>query len=533
MRSSEEIRRGRWSTYALLGFAALLIAAGRIAVVSSREGDTAFQSANDRSRWATISALVEDGTYAIDRQIAITSPDGRHPWDTIDKVYHRGRDGQLHHYSSKPTLYPTLVAGIYYVVYFIGGMTLTDQPIYVTRIVLACVNLPLLAIFIAATCHVIEQTVRSDFGRRLAVGVTCFGTMLLPFTLALNNHLPAAAAGAVLLWIFVTQAQRLNETMTASVDLRYWFPAGLAGGFLAANELPALSMAVFFIPLIFLLQKWAVVPYLSGMLVVAFGFFFTNYLAHQSLRTAYAHRGDGAVVAEISFTDPGSADAAVREALREQRLLKLDGSLQMERQSAGRWLVQTSGNRRFVLQRLDEPNQYHLRYWDDWYDYPGSYWREGTRRGVDRGEPNTLRYLFHMTLGHYGLFLITPFWLLLPLGFTRGLRSGSSDLRRLVGAILLASLVCLTFYALRPTIDRNYGGVSCCLRWMLWFAPFWLFVCAAGLDWINDSRRREWWWCLVILLAAGSVFSAATCLDTPWQAPWPYRYGQFLGWIES
>ncbi|HUG92344.1 MAG TPA: hypothetical protein VML55_16010 [Planctomycetaceae bacterium] len=42
-------------------------------------------SANDRSRWATVRALVHDGTYRIDGVIAPPGPGGR-SWDTIDKV---------------------------------------------------------------------------------------------------------------------------------------------------------------------------------------------------------------------------------------------------------------------------------------------------------------------------------------------------------------------------------------------------------------------------------------------------------------
>ena len=64
-----------------------------------------FLSANDRSRWCTIRALVEHGTYEID---AITA---QPRWDTIDKVRHRNRDGQQRFYSSKPPLLPTLKSG--------------------------------------------------------------------------------------------------------------------------------------------------------------------------------------------------------------------------------------------------------------------------------------------------------------------------------------------------------------------------------------------------------------------------------------
>ena len=71
-----------------------------------------FLSANDRSRWCTVRALVEPdmrvegAPYAIDK--VIQDPN----WDTIDMVKHDG-----HLYSSKPPLMATLMAGIYWIIY--------------------------------------------------------------------------------------------------------------------------------------------------------------------------------------------------------------------------------------------------------------------------------------------------------------------------------------------------------------------------------------------------------------------------------
>ena len=72
-----------------------------------------FLSANDRSRWCTIRALVDDGTYAIDQ--IVTNPEEYARWQTIDMVKHAS-SGQPHLYSSKPTLLPTLLAGEYFLI---------------------------------------------------------------------------------------------------------------------------------------------------------------------------------------------------------------------------------------------------------------------------------------------------------------------------------------------------------------------------------------------------------------------------------
>ena len=119
----------RRKTYFTLALVALALTAGRISVVTGRDGTTAFLSANDRSRWCTVASLVEHGTYAIDTQIEIVDPIRRHihPWQTIDKVRHLGPDDQQHYYSSKPPLFPTIVAGVYQIVQLATGISASSS----------------------------------------------------------------------------------------------------------------------------------------------------------------------------------------------------------------------------------------------------------------------------------------------------------------------------------------------------------------------------------------------------------------------
>ena len=56
----------RRTAYGLLILAALGTMLGRLATLHSPLGKTPLLSANDRSRWATIRALVDHGTYQID-----------------------------------------------------------------------------------------------------------------------------------------------------------------------------------------------------------------------------------------------------------------------------------------------------------------------------------------------------------------------------------------------------------------------------------------------------------------------------------
>ncbi len=522
------------ATIRVIILVALAITAGRIATVTSKEGDTAFLSANDRSRWCTVASLVERGTYVIDEQIKITDKKmkNRRPWATIDKVRHLGSDGEQHYYSSKPPLLPTLVAGVYWVVNLCTGMRLTDQPIYVARLILALVNLPLLAVFYWATINAISRVCRHQWAQVVAALSTCFGTMLLPFAISLNNHLPAAAATAVTIWLYFFAAEKLNNQEsgeTQPVAFSIWLASGIAAAFAAANELPALSMTVFWFLLMAILHRASILPFMLGVAIVAIGFFGTNWLAHESLRPAYMHRGNGPLIATLASTaESPDVEMAqeIREVLNEKEGVSTETELIINTSDEDqRWVVE-AGPKRFAL--LRDEQIWQLANWDDWYEYSDSYWRDGVRRGVDRGEPSRTTYLFQMTFGHHGLFSLTPIWLLLPFGLIRGLAVGPPDFRRLAFAVLVATVVCLLFYLNRPLIDRNYGGVSICFRWMLWFAPLWLVMIAPVMESFGSVTWRRF---LIVGLLAFSVFSMSMSLATPWQSPWLYQFWQFLGWI--
>ena len=308
--------------------------------------------------------------------------------------------------------------------------------------------------------------------------------------------------------------------------------AGAGAAFAAANELPAFSMLVFWFGLFAWANRASVLPFVAGVVVVALGFFGTNWLAHQSLRPPYAHRGNGPTIAVLDASDTDSTEpdeAIVREirtCLSEAGLIASNDALQVsESDEAARWIVR-SDERQFAL--LLAGNRWSVARWDDWYEYPNTYWKDGARRGVDKGESSKLVYLAQMTFGHHGLFSLTPLWLLVPVGLLVGMVRGSSESRRLMLAISVASIVCFLFYLNRPLIDRNYGGVSICFRWLLWFAPLWLLVATPVMAWFETTAARRG---TLYAMLALSVFSMSASLESPWQSPWLYRFWQFLGWL--
>ncbi|MDE0736542.1 MAG: hypothetical protein OSB47_12010, partial [Pirellulaceae bacterium] len=170
------LRRG---IYLLLAITAIASAAGRIMAVRATTGETPMLSANDRSRWCTIAALVDHGTYEIDALVARrhTQTQRRH-WHSIDLVRHRGYDGREHYYSSKPPLLPTLLAGQYWLIQKTLGLDIVKQPFYVMRLMLLLTNGFLLALLFLLIANLVESYGRTDWGRIGVFVVATWGTFL-------------------------------------------------------------------------------------------------------------------------------------------------------------------------------------------------------------------------------------------------------------------------------------------------------------------------------------------------------------------
>jgi hypothetical protein len=238
-----------------------------------------FLSANDRSRWMTIRSLVEHGTYEIDKIV------GEPTWDTIDMVQHRGRDGELHLYSSKPPILATLLAGEYWLIHRITGATLADHPYEIGRFMLVTANiLPLVLIYVLIA-RLVERFGTSDWGRIFVMAGATLGTFLNTFAVVLNNHILGAVSAAVTVYCLVRIAADGERRW------RYFVLAGLAAAFTVASELPALV----FLSLVGLLLLWhapkeTLIAFVPGVALVAAAFFGTNLIAHDSWRPPYDHR---------------------------------------------------------------------------------------------------------------------------------------------------------------------------------------------------------------------------------------------------
>ena len=426
-------------------------------------------SANDRSRWCTIRALVEpdlrvvrtvakkDGTpcdeyvwYAIDNVQTLKG------WDTIDMCKHDLPDqpGPAYLYSTKPPLLPTLMAIPYAAIHWGSGqrITLETEPHLVVRTMLVLLNVIPLVFCWCLLVRLIDRFGTTDWGRIFAVAFVCFGTFMSTFAVTLNNHLPGVVSVTIALYCAVRILEGDEKR------LRHFFFVGLFGTFSVVCELPALAFCAFLgLALFCKAVKPTLLGFLPGALIVATAYFATNYIAHQTLVPAYGKK---------------------------------------------EWYSYTYERGGRTLQS----------YWDN-------------RVGIDNGEPSKLTYLLHTTVGHHGIFSLTPVWMLSFIGLGYWM-FGDRRYRNPALMILVLSVIVYVFYLFRPQVDRNYGGMCCGLRWMFWFIPLWSVPLVAAADRLAQSAAGRG---LCLLLLAASVVSAVYPWN-PWSQPWIYRLMIWLGY---
>ncbi|WP_417387763.1 hypothetical protein [Gimesia sp.] len=427
--------RLRWTVYLLL----ITVACGQglAAIMNSAP----LQSANDRSRWCTVWSLVEEGTYQID------TINERPGWSSIDKVRHDG-----HFYSSKPPLFPTMVAGLYWFIKTTTGLNLNRNLHDVAHLILIAVNLIPMLIALLLICKIVERYSTRLFTRYFVVIAACFATLLTPFLLTLNNHSIAASSAIFTIYplmrILIDGEQRK----------RYFLLAGFFAMLTCCNELPAALFGLIVFGLLFRANpRLTLLVFSPAALVPLFGFFITNYAATGGWKPFYMYYG----------------------------------------------------TEKYLYEHKGVPS-----YWNNPQD-------------LDRNLDSPLVYFFHCTLGHHGIFSLSPIYFLTLFAWLRISKYKAHLLRHLLWISLILSVIVFGFYLSR-TNNYNYGGNSSALRWMLWLTPFWLISMIPLLD---EFAEKRWLKGLGILCLLGSVFSAYHPLHNPWRAPWIYSMFEQAGWI--
>jgi hypothetical protein len=182
------------------------------------------------------------------------------------------------------------------------------------------------------------------------------------------------------------------------------------------------------------------------------------------------------------------------------------------------------------------------------YVFPGSYWKIDPATGRLRGskvDPATGKesielhkgidnqyepwpvYLFHMLLGHHGIFSLSPIFIFSLMGLWRRLRARGDPLKPSALLAVSLTLLLLVFYVFFAG-QRNYGGVCSGLRWFFWLIPLWLMFLPAGLEGKVDSRWVRGLACACLLISAVTVFYSA---PNPWTKSWLHEWLFQMKWI--
>ena len=450
---------------------------------AARPDPTPMFSSNDKSRWATVRALVENETYSIGRRVY---PDGADPksfrdegivaepqFKSLDIVLRPlGPDASgpqaREFYSSKPPLFATLVAGEYWLLDKLFGWTLVRDRWLVIPTILVTVNVIPFAVYLVLLSRLLDATGKTDFGRLLAFAAACFGTFLTTFAGTLNNHLPAAFC--VLFAAYpLLRAVAENRDMTPAGYLCCGFFAGFAATF----DLPAAAfLAAVGLPLFVARLRPTVLFFLPGALVPLAALLACNYAALGSPLPAYSEFGG------------------------------------------------------------------------PWYNFEGSHWaKRGTplAKGIDFNNEPTSVYAFHLLLGHHGWFSLTPVFLVALVGLVASAVGGARQVRKalspgkgtpwtlpLFAAMTLAvSAVVFAFYLTR-TQSYNYGGFTSGPRWLFWLIPLWLLAVPVAADRLAASKAGRGFGAVLLGASVLSVFYPAW---NPWRAPWLLQLMEFEGWV--
>jgi hypothetical protein len=433
---------------------------------------------NDRSRWDTVRALVDEGTFAIgyhdpslispDNPEGITGIASEDGWRTIDKVLHPER---LEFLSSKPPLLTVLMAGQYWVLKHTLGWSITEQTNEVVRAGLLTFNVLPFALYLWLLSRLAEWFGATDWGRLYVVAAAAFGTLLTPFLITFNNHTPAAVAALVALYAALRAGFPWQGEARPSAG---WLVlSGLAAGFLANCELPGLAfVALLGLVLLVRAPGRTLLCFAPPVLLFIALYFLLNYFATGQFLPVYEK------VDTPWYLYPGSLWAKVRP---------------------------------------------------------------GMGRGIEYAKfvESRWAYAFHLTFGHHGWFSLTPIQLLGAAGMLVGVshllkrRTGRAEPGPGVGwdvtavGALVTSLVVFVFYAFVVSA-ANYGGWTNGPRWLLWLTPLWLLSMLPAADWLG---ARRWGRGLALVLLALSVLSVSYQLWNPWRHPWIYNFSEARGWI--
>ena len=457
-----------------------------------------LQSANDRSRWATVRALAERGSFRID-------PYEHDPrWSTIDQVQ---VGGNL--YSTKPAPLPVAAAAVLLPVEAVTGWDLAERPAAATRAVLVVLNLLPFAAALWAVRGLLTDFARTDFGRFLALGALAFATPLSAFLPVFNNHTLAACCAALALAPLVriwNAAREPAARARAAAPARFSRADTLAGASGSRADTLAGASGSRGGPLAGASG--------SGGLFAAAGFFAALTACNELPAGLF-----GLLALAVCWRADRRRTVLAFAPAAAVPLLAF----------AAATLAQTGSLKPFYLSYGSETYEYVRR------GVP-SYWTDPT--GLDAARDGFWAYLLHCTVGHHGVFSLTPVLLLTAwsagraalavLGRAAGRAGDQHPLTACAAAAGLLSAAVFGFYLTR-TENYNYGGTSVALRWLVWLAPLWAVALVPLADRFAGRRRFRAAAAGLLALSAASAWVDA---PNPWRHPWLFRVLSDAGLID-
>ncbi len=441
----------------------------------TRPEPTPTFSSNDKSRWATIRALVDEGTYVVGRRSNFRDRTG--PWDdtgiifepdyqSLDKVMDP-ETGAF--YSSKPPLLPTVLAGEYWLLKRLVGWSIDRDRWYVICTILLTVNVLPLVVYLVLLARLIEDHAATDFGRLLVFTTACCGTFLTTFSATLNNHVPAAYCT-----LFAVYPLLRKGGTPATDSPGKLFASGFFAGLTAALEFPAAALAAgLLVPTLIARPGRTLASFLPGLLIPVVALFVCNYAALGRLLPAYSEFGGpwynypGSHWAKAGTPQAKGIDFAAepKPVYAFHLLFGHHGWFSL----TPVWLLGAAG-------------------------LGGLAWRAG---------PPVKQFVTTRKPGQGGLWSLPLF-----------------------GAVTVAvSVVVFLFYVWRT---NNYGGLTSGPRWLFWLTPLWLLGTLPVADRLARSAAGR---LLASVLLGLSVLSAFYPAWNPWRPSWIQQLCELTGWV--
>jgi hypothetical protein len=390
------------------------------------------------------------------------------PWPmTIDRVQLDG-----HSYSSKPALLPTLLAGEYLALKKLsfGKLNFQDNPEAVIRTIVASVNLVPMLIFLILYSRFVDRLRLDLWVRIYAMVAAGLGTYLTGFSTTLNNHTIAAFSSFFALYpAFLIWCEQRRDRWLFAV-------AGFFAAFTAVNEFPAASfLAVLSAILLWKAPQRTLAFFLPFALIPLAGHFYTNYKVTGSLEPPYAQKA--------AYDFPGSY-----------------------------WKIDPASGRLVGSKTDPATGQVSL----------------SVTNGIDNQYEPWYVYLFHMLVGHHGVFSLSPIFVFTVIGLILLLKQPVNPLKGFAFLTVFLTAVLFVFYIFF-TGQRNYGGMCNGLRWLFWLIPLWLMSLPFGLQHRSSSR---WFRALALIFLVISATSTFYATRNPWTRPWLHEFLYYIGWIK-